>query len=253
MRLWGVVTILVLCSCSPRIRLLSAHTDADGHRLLLFEDSLFIASVGKNAEIFYRRDQLSFGRYSAMEDLIRLESFGLGKLPFKITKDSLCTRGICMRFIDRNGHALNMDHVVVLGPLDSAAHWSGSYNMYYAMQWAQEFRVVDTWKRFEMDPIVLPDSACHSYRIMLPLRFFELDDRMILEAYVLRRQGMDLAPVKSHALQNAHDPMFSMLAPEPIDRAERKRLERRAWNLKAFGHPDWSTAPSRSIGENEHQ
>jgi hypothetical protein len=233
--------------------MLSSYEDADGHRLYFFEDSLFIAYVGNNAEMFYRRPQLSFGRYRAMDDLVILESFGLGKLSFKVMKDSICNKGICLRFIDRNGYALYMDHVEVMGPMDSAALWSDLYNMYYAEQWAPEFRVVDTWGRFEMEPIVLPDSACHSYRIMLPLRFFELDDRMILEAYQLRRQGMELVPVRSYPLQRAHDPMFSMFTPEPIDRAERKRLERRAWNLKAFGHPDWSTATGRSIGENEHQ
>ena len=239
MRLLSLLIVLALCACSPRIRMLSSHRDSAGHRLHLFQDSLFVAYVGNNNEMFYRRNQISFGRFSTLNDsLISLLSTGLGKLKVEVRKDSLCKKGVCLRFVDRNGYALHMDHVVIGGFRDSAALWSDGYNTFYATRWAPQYHVKDSWGRFEMEPIILPDSNWHSYQVQVPLRFFELDDRMMLNDYRLRWKGANLLPTMMRQPSPEHDPMFSELVPAPISRAERRKLERRARSLKEHGHPD---------------
>ena len=58
----------ILAGCSGRVLLVSAYKDASGHRLYMFEDSLFIGYVGDPEQGFYKMTSVAYGRWEMRED-----------------------------------------------------------------------------------------------------------------------------------------------------------------------------------------
>lgn len=234
------IAMLLGMGCTPRLKLLEAYADDADHRLYLFADHWYMATVGDANERFYRRAQWATGKYEVEQDSsLVLTSNWPEVIPLTVTCDSLCTKGTCLRLLDRDGYAIRSPRMEVHG--DTATwEWSDAYSMFYSTERPQRIHVRDPDGLLNLQPLDVPDTGCHSLRITLDLASHEVDDRCVLRYLHLRRVGAVLKNDSLSAAQPYCDPRFTVLRPIALEKDEVRSREQQGWRLAQCGHPDRS-------------
>ncbi len=240
MRQVSFFAILLLVGCGSRVDLISSYEDEHGHRLCLFADSMFIVNAGNESENFYRRSRWAFGRYGVVSDsMLVLESAWPRSLTTSLFKDTLCTKGLCVRFVDIQGKTVLDAARCRLGGIDSSDFvWSDPYSLFYSEKWSGNIHVQDPRGMFNVSPVHLPDSSWHSCVVRFGMHFFEFDDQYILRGLALRRDTDILIPNAEALSRQREATLFGVFRRTELGQRDRKRLEERAFRLRRCGHPD---------------
>jgi len=234
--------ILLMPSCKKRLSLIDSFEDGARHYLYLFEDSLFVARVGYDAERFYRRPAYAYGRWSINADSsLTLRSNWSRHVKWEFVEDSSIrvTKGMAVRFVDSRGWSFEDWWSEVRDDQDSLLGMNLLYSCYVSDSWSPWVRYVDHWDMIEVDTIWMPDSTQRWNVVKLDFMAYEHDGTVVvLKDYGLRWVNDHFVPAKHYYGVPQQDPGFGELRRTLIkEMNELKYVERMGWNLKRYGRP----------------
>lgn len=234
----GAIILLITSGCAPRLFMQRSFKDDAGHDLYLFDGGWYLATTGERADQFYRRSIPAFGPFTDDGASVVFASNWPERLTHAITCDSLCTKGTCVRFVDRHGHAVRADRLALSSEPSRTWEWSDAYSLFHTATATNSVIVRDPEGLINLPTLQVMDTSCHSLRVELDVAFHELRDRCVLRDLRLSRRGEALVLDASAQPQPYCDPRFGTFRPVEVMRDERRTLEERGWRLAHCGHPD---------------
>ncbi len=234
--------VLLLSGCKGRLRLVDAFEDASQHFLYLFEDSLFVAKVGFDAERFYRRPAFAYGHWSIDADsVLMLRSNWTRNVKWEFVEDTSIrvTKGMAVRFVDSRGRPFSDWWGMVRDDRDSLLTMSNNYSCYVSDTWRPWIRYVDSWDMIEVDTIWMPDSSQRWNVVKLNWQAHDHDGTvLVLRDYLLQWKTDHYFPVSAYVGVPQQDPGFSELRRLRVMEKDRlKFAERMGRNLEKYGRP----------------